>query len=225
MEDKTWRDVIREERKKLAQLTWGQRLVYIWDYYKPLMVAVLVIIFAVSTGISIYHNMQLKDVLQVYFLNSNGLEADAEGMTAEFAEYLGGLDKNEVLTLDTGIALGGEDSTAYAYQIKFMALMTNADIDILVMDPERFEEYQKEGYFCDLGEVLSQEQMSRWADGLVYADDPENGGEKAYGLRVQEAPALQRYHIYEGGILYAAVTSNAKHTDVCDDFFEYLMKP
>ena len=45
MDDKNPKAVIREELKKLSALSWGERVGYIWDYYKPLMAAILVIIF------------------------------------------------------------------------------------------------------------------------------------------------------------------------------------
>lgn len=222
MEDKTWRDIIREEWGKLSQLTWGQRLGYIWDYYKPLMAAVLAVIFIISTGVTIYHNLQLTDILQVYFIDCNALEVDSEEMVKSFTEYLGGLDEKDVITIDVGISLDENGSAAYAEQIKFTALVSNGDIDILLLGPELFEKYQKEGYFLELSEILSEEQQQAWSECLVYAENPEDGQSGAFALNVQDFPVIQEYNAYYGEPVYAAVMSNAKHVDLCDDFLNYL---
>lgn len=223
-ENKTWREIIREELKKLSQLTWGQRLGYIWDYYKPLMAAVIAVIFIISIGVTIYHNLQLTTVLQAYLVNCNALSIDVDEMTEDFSEYLGGLDKKEVLLIDTGITLDDDDRAGYAQQMKFTTLSANGDMDVILFPPELFEKYQKEGMFLDLTTILSEEQQNALADYFVYGEDQTDGEDKVFGLNVQQSPVLGRYDAYCGDPVYAVVMGNAKHTDACDDFLSYLME-
>ena len=70
MDERSIREIIREELKKLKGMTWGQRLGYIWDYYKPLMAAILAVILVISIGVSIYRNMQLHSVYGYFLLRS-----------------------------------------------------------------------------------------------------------------------------------------------------------
>ena len=103
MDERSIREVIREELKKLKGMTWGQRLGYIWDYYKPLMAAILAVILVISIGVSIYRNMQINHLLNVYFVNCNSTELDAQAITDDFAEYIGGIGaKDEILLPDEG---------------------------------------------------------------------------------------------------------------------------
>lgn len=222
MEDKTLRGIIRAEREKLSGLTWRQRLGYVWDYYKPLMAAVLVVIFAVYLVVSIYHGMKQKEILNVYLLNCNSLDVDSEEMAAEFAEYLGGTGKNEVITIDAGLELGDSDY-AYASQIKLMALMGSQQIDILLLEREQFDSFCEEEILMDLTDVLSQEQLEAWEPYLVYGGDQAGAASPVYGVDMQESPVLQKYHAYNGEVC-AAVFHEAVNTDICDDFFEFLLK-
>lgn len=223
-EHRTWREIIREELKKLSQLTWGQRLGYIWDYYKPLMAAAIAVIFIISIGVTIYHNLQLTTVLQAYLVNCNALSIDVDEMTEEFAEYLGGLGAKDVVLIDTGIMLDDDDRAGYAQQMKFTTLSASGDMDVILLPLELYEKYQKEGMFLDLTAILSEEQQSALSDYFVYGEDQTDGEDKAFGLDVQQSPVLNRYDAYCGDPVYAVVMGNAKHTEACGDFLSYLME-
>lgn len=172
MDTKKTKAIIREELKKLSGLSWGERLGYIWDYYKPLMAAILLIIFLVSMGVEIYQNLQKEQLLDVYFVNSNNLFVDSEAMTSEFTEYIGGLEKNQEINIDTTLSLeeGNLNQFSTASQTKITALASSKAIDVLVMDEETFDKYYAEGFFADLGALLSEEQLEAWSDLLIYRE-------------------------------------------------------
>ena len=100
MDDRSIQETIREEWKKLSKLSWGERIVYIWDYYKPLMAAIACVILAISIGVSIYHNMQINTLLNAYFINCNALDADGDAIAADFAAYLGGIGEKDEIHVD-----------------------------------------------------------------------------------------------------------------------------
>ena len=132
MDERSIREIIREELKKLKGMTWGQRLGYIWDYYKPLMAAILAVILVISIGVSIYRNMQINHLLNVYFVNCNSTELDAQAITDDFAEYIGGIGAKDEILLDTSTILDAEDTSQYsmASQMKFTAVVAAGDVDV-----------------------------------------------------------------------------------------------
>jgi hypothetical protein len=250
MEDRTLRQVIREEWKKLSGLTWGQRIRYIIDYYKIEMGAIVLLICLINVGLTIYHNKQLVDVVQVYFLNCNFTEMDTDAMKEEFADYIGGIGEKDVITIDTSMTLGQDEDTEYSYAavIKMQALLTAGSVDLLIMDEDMYRQYQEAGYFRELSEVLTTEQQERWADLLVYDDVPvidektgeivyetegtDEGAQDAagtereqgiYGINVQDSPVLQQQNAYQGQPAYAAIVDNTKHLENCGRFLEYLL--
>ncbi len=220
MDDKkTLKEIIREELEKLSKLTWGQRFGYIWDYYKPLMAAIFGVIFVIVIGVNIYHNLQLKQLLNVYLLNSNSFEIDTDQIAAGFGEYIGGLGEDDVVTVDASLDLTDTTSQyGIAAQTKFTALISAAEVDILILDRESYERYSEMEYFADLSDVLSAEQMEKWADLLVQGE----GTEAMQGLDLTGSPILEQYNAYGDDTYYGAVVLNGEHLNLCDDFFEYL---
>lgn len=226
MDERSIREIIREELKKLKGMTWGQRLGYIWDYYKPLMAAILAVILVISIGVSIYQNMQINHLLNVYFVNCNSAEMDAQAVTDDFAEYIGGIGEKDEILIDTSTVLDAEDTSQYsmASQMKFTAVAAAGDIDVAVFDAEQYEKY-RDGYGLeDLSNVLSEEQLSRWEDALVYGKDEETGEEIPVALDVQKVSLIEKYDVYNGEKAYAAVMANSSHTDMSAKFLEYLMQ-
>ena len=228
-DEKTLKQIIREELGKLAKLSWGQRFVYIWDYYKPLMAVILGIIFLISIGVTIYHNMQLEYLLNVYFINSNALELDSNVLTAEFEEYLGGIGEKEVVTVDTTIDLT-DDTSQYgiAAQMKMTAMIAAKSIDLLVVDESTFEQYMEQAYFADLTDIFTEEQLEEWSDLLLTADGTKvseaDGDAAVYALDLTEAPGVTRYNTYYGNKAYGVVAVNAQHLDLCDEFFSFMLE-
>lgn len=226
MDEKSIKQIVREELKKLSGLTWGQRLGYIWDYYKPLMVAILVIIAVISIGVSAYRNLQINHIFQAYLINCNSYETDADQIIAEFAEYIGGIGKDDEITIDTSMTYDPDDATEYgmASQMKLVTLGAAGEIDVLIGDEPLLDHYMESGGLQDLTDILSEEQLAAWEDDLVEGTDPEEGTTGIYALKLTESPVLARYAAYpEGSDCYAMLFVSGKHTELSVRFLEYLM--
>jgi low affinity Fe/Cu permease len=217
-DEKSLKEIIREELHKLSGMTWGKRLGYIWDYYKPLMAAILGILLVINIGVTIYRNKQLIDVVNVYMVDCNSMEVDTDEIKSEFADYIGGLEKHEVITIDDCLEANADDTSQYgiAMQIKRVALATNGDMDLMLLNESAYEDYLEKESLKPMDDLLTEEQKDRWSDLLI-----ENDGE-IYGVNVQDSPVLQRYNAYGGEPVYACVALNASHLDMCVTFLEYL---
>ncbi|MDO4298678.1 MAG: hypothetical protein Q4C59_09445 [Lachnospiraceae bacterium] len=226
MDERSVKEIIREEWKKLSGLTWGQRLGYIWDYYKPLMVVMLVIAAAISIGVTIYHNLQINHVFQTYWVNSNSFEFNSDEVAAEFAEYIGGIGKNDEITVDASVQYSLTENTQYsmAAQMKLTALMATGDMDVLLLDGEIYEHFMEVGAaFQELSELYPEEQLKIWEPYLVKGENTESGGEGVYALLVTDAPVLKRLNAYPEGEVYAVVMTGTKHPEECAQFLNYLL--
>ena len=217
---KSVKQVIREELKKLSTLTWGQRFVYVWDYYKLLMAAVLLVIALISLGVTIYKNKQLNQLLTVYMVNCNSIVLNSKEISDEFITSIGGISEKDVIRVDTTVYLSDDGSQySMANQVKITAMVSSGNVDLMLMDPEMFSIYAEQDYFRDLSEVLSEEQLEKWSDLLI--TDEKTG--KIQGIDLTEAPALQKREAYFGDTVYGGVILNSTRLEFCDDFFEYLM--
>lgn len=221
------RDKIREEWGKLRLLSWKARLAYVWDYYKPLMVGIIAVIAVINIGITVYHNLQTDTLLYAYMVNCNTYYVDSQTLTEDYTAYLSEtgvkeLGKNEEFEIDTSILLDDDDySTNYAYQMKFTAVISAKLCDVALMDVEKFTEYAGWSYFLDLRELLTDEQLEKWADRIVYLEN-EDGESIPCALDLTDAPIVEEYGIYSDTV-YSGVVVNSENMELCASFFEWLL--
>ncbi|MDD6662010.1 MAG: hypothetical protein PUE72_09895 [Lachnospiraceae bacterium] len=249
MDDRSIRETIREEWKKLSKLSWGERIVYIWDYYKPLMVAIAGVILAISIGVSIYHNMQINTLLNAYFINCNALDADGDAIASDFAAYLGGIGEKDEIHVDTMTTLDDEDMSNYgtANQMKMTAYIAAGDVDVLLLNQSAYDKYDGSGAFADLTTILTKEQLADWSDLLVYGEvekqteseadttssdtaetisaqeNTSGGTEVPVALKMQDALVIKEFNAYYDEPVYAVILGNSKHTDTAVEFLDYLL--
>ncbi|MCD7764244.1 MAG: hypothetical protein LUI14_13885 [Lachnospiraceae bacterium] len=218
------KDKIREETGKLKLLSWKDRLIYVWDYYKPQMAAIIAVIFVIYLGITIYHNLQIDNVFSVYMVNCNSYYVDSETLLADYTDYIGGIGEKEEMTFDTSIILDEEDSNyGYAYQMKFTAVLTAQMVDVILADTDTFEEYAGYGYFVDLREVLTDEQLEEWSDLLVYMDNTEEGVNAPYAIDLTGTAVVEEYDLYEGTV-YGGVVINGENIDMAPTFLDWMFE-
>lgn len=225
MDDRSIKETVRMELKKLAGLSWGQRIGYIWDYYKPLMVAILVIIACISMGVTIYHNLQINHIFQAYLINSNSFNLDTDQMTADFTDYIGGIGEKDEITIDTSMTYDENDNSQFgmASQMKLVTYGAAGEMDLLIGDDALYDHYAQSGGMMDMTEVLSEEELDIWEDYLVWETDPETGEEFIAALKLNASPVLEELQAYPAGDVYAMIPLSAKHPDMSRKYLEYLM--
>lgn len=224
MDEKTVKDIIREELQKLSKLTWKQRFVYVWDYYKPLFAAIIGIIALISLGVTIYQNKQLNHLLNVYLINCNSIQVNSEEITDGFVESIGGIGEKDVISIDTTMAFVGNNSEyEMANQMKLMALSAASEMDLVVVDEEKYLELEEQGFFGNLEEILSEEQLAKWSDLLVEGTTLEDGTVPITGIDLSESPVLKEVNAYPGLKVYGTYVVSSSHPELCDDFMAYLL--
>lgn len=225
MDDKSIKETVLEELKKLAGLSWRQRIGYIWDYYKPLMVAIIVIIACISIGVTIYHNLQINHIFQAYLINSSNYSLDTDQMSAEFSDFIGGIGKNDEITIDATMTYDENDNTQYgmASQMKLVTFAAAGEIDVMIGDEALYDHYIHSGGMTDLTDLLTEEELKAWDDYLVWGVDEEDGTKAAYAMKLNDSPVLQRYQAYTMGDSYVMLPLSGQHPDMSRKFLKYLM--
>lgn len=167
---------IKNEKKKLSRMTFGQKAEYIFEYYKfPIIVTVVVIVLVVSILKTLINNKPLG--FYAMFLNGSGQEMsigadELEKRFAEYAEIDGGKEK---VVIDTTASFNPNVNSQYtmAQNAKITALFASHDLDAMVIDPGVFTYYALSGAFADLREVLSEDEFRKLEEEnkIYYIDD------------------------------------------------------
>ena len=170
------RDDLKKEKKKLSRLSFGEKLQYIFDYYKFWILGVVVLVGLVwSVGSTILHNKPTG--FYAMLLNAGGQDlsgqADEAAGTA-FAEAAGLDDTKQKILVDTSATFNPNDQSQFsmAQNAKIAALYQSHEIDVMVADPGVFTYYALNGSFVDLRDVLDDETLAGYeASGQVYYID------------------------------------------------------
>lgn len=170
------RDELQKEKKKLSRLSFGEKLQYIFDYYKFWILGAVVLIGLVwSIGSTILHNKPTG--FYAMLLNAGGQDLSGqadEAAGAAFAEAAGLDDEKQKIIVDTSATFNPNDQSQFsmAQNAKIGALYQAHEIDVMVADPGVFTYYALNGSFVDLRDVLDDETLAAYETaGQVYYID------------------------------------------------------
>lgn len=170
------RDDLKKEKKKLSRLSFGEKLQYIFDYYKFWILGVVVLVGLVwSVGSTILHNKPTG--FYAMLLNAGGTDLSGqadEAAGAAFAEAAGLDDEKQKILVDTSATFNPNDQSQFsmAQNAKIAALYQSHEIDVMVADPGVFTYYALNGSFVDLRDMLDDETLAAYeAAGQVYYID------------------------------------------------------
>ena len=216
-------DEIREQHKKMK----GKSLKEKFQYYR---VATLVtILVAVFLGNLIYTVATAKDnALYAVFVNGY-TDMDTEEYMAGFDEYAQIDTKNYSTTLETNFTLSQDSADTYAVANlqKFAAQVAAQEVDVMIADPDTFNQYAENGYLGGLNEFLSEETLSRYSDRLIYANIPDDDTEEEVpvGIDIADCALLQETQAYAGyDNVYFGILVNTEHAENAEKFLEYIFQ-
>ena len=170
------RDDLKKEKAKLSRLSFGEKLQYIFDYYKFWILGVVVLVGLVwSVGSTILHNKPTGFYAMLLNAGGQDLSGQADEAAGEaFAEAAGLDDTKQKILVDISATFNPNDQSQFsmAQNAKIAALYQSHEIDVMVADPGVFTYYALNGSFVDLRDVLDDETLAGYeASGQVYYID------------------------------------------------------
>ena len=100
---KNIKNFFKTESAKLKKMTFGEKLNYIWSYYKVhIIVTIGFIVLAVSLGKVVYRNIKYDSVFHCAMVNNMLSIAQEEYIIEEFGNYLNIDKEHETITFDSG---------------------------------------------------------------------------------------------------------------------------
>ena len=168
-------DEFREEREAIKNAPLKARLAYFWDYYKWYVIVPAAILIFV--GGTIYQKVTAPEVLMNGIcINTYSLNAEdaASAVAEEFAKEQD-IDLDDyAVDLNTGITFIANDTTGtanYESSQTLMAWIAAGSVDFLACDYETMEEFCYKGYFQDLRDILTEEQLKKYEPYFLYMDE------------------------------------------------------
>lgn len=172
-------DEIRHQRQRLKGKGWKAYVSYFFTYYTWHVVAIIAVIAVVWSLVSTLLNHKDQAVGVIFmnaaFSNATGVDYGAQ-MEDDFEAYAG-IDTSEYeASVDTSIYQTPgviNDTYDISASEKVSVQAAAGTLDVVVADASNFKYYSYSLAFRDLREVLSEEQLERYADRLYYVDQAE----------------------------------------------------
>ena len=224
MDGKTRKELMREERETLQGMPLKKKLGYIWDYYKAVIGAAVVLVFILFIIAQAVKGAGKTIVFSAALINAEkagGVEVPELGR--DFAEYIKIDEKKEEVSFDDSYLMNPEqgDTITMAAQTKLMAAIQAEMVDVMVMREEVYKSYLASGAFMPLEEALDEEFLEQHKDMLVFGTVESDAGEKAYALKFEKNEKLR--DVCGKGTIYFAVTARAVHLENVEKFVDYLL--
>ena len=208
----------RTEKEKLDSLTPRQRMIYLWDYYKlpigAVVLAAALLIYTLS-----YRSGRGK--IDMYAVLVNADEGDSSIFTQALEERnLGGTVSVDVSLFYTNAAELTEEDIS-TIEVLF-ALFSIGDMDLFAANPEVFVRYTAQDGFENLKLLLPQELQRNHTDALIRYTT-ETGQEKVGGILLKNGSPLHRAGYYDGPVA-VGIAARCEHLDEALATIEYLLE-
>lgn len=189
-----------QEKEQLRGLPLKKKLAYIKDYY--LKAAIIIGICVAVIGYFIFMVVRPKDdiLLRVIAINDYFTEENTQTIIDDFGKTINYNPDKEDIQIEDEYLIDPNRITELPDTITTFALA--GTLDIIIADEEVFTLYAKDGFFVNLEEVLSKEDMATLKEDLFYTKrnpmaaediDPDNPptdvdtSEHAYGVCLDDS--------------------------------------
>lgn len=201
------------ERKKLASMTLGQKIGYLWEYYKIWLLILAVVIMFISMFVTMYQNSQKINLMGMAVANSTTL-SDTSGVTEDLIEMLGTGDEHETVTVDTSYYFN-EDiaNTDPNIIMKFSTMVAAQSIDVLISSVHVMDYYKDQEMFLMPSEYLSEEQIAALGDRV-----------SEYGVRIDGSSLLEKWDLVAYEPVYFTVIANSPNVENAVKLLEKLVE-
>lgn len=212
---------LKLDRQAFSQLNRHDRLVFLWDYYKiPILALVCA---AVLTAVTVLTTASRgKVAMYAVFVNTASPEGDRQALEALLAQ--GGVDmsgRRVDVTADLHLGQGLEE-TGNAQSIQVLAALFGiSGLDFFAADQTVFDMYAKQEAFVDLAFFLDGETLERHREDLCYYPDAA-GQPVLMGIRLSPGSGLHRAGYFLADVV-VGVAANAQNMEEAVCFLRQLL--
>ena len=212
---------LKLDRQAFSQLNHHDRLVFLWDYYKiPILALVCAAVLTVVTVLTTASRG--KVAMYAVFVNTASPEGDRQALEALLAQ--GGVDmsgRRVDVTADLHLGQGLEE-TGNAQSIQILAALFGiSGLDFFAADQPVFDMYAKQGAFVDLAFFLDGETLERHREDLCYYPDA-TGHQVLMGIRLPPGSGLHQAGYFLTDVV-VGVAANAQNMEEAVCFLRQLL--
>lgn len=210
------------EIQKLKNMSFQDKLWYIWEYYKFHIGGVILAIIAVNVIATSAYNSTIHPGLYCIIINNQSAEElDISILEQDFHDLMG-FGKKEPVYAESMFISYGDNATEYSYasMAKLSALVASKDLDILMADQESTDHYSSLDGLADLKQLLPSDILSAVENRLGFS--PNGSGQSlAVSLDISGTDFARAMHLSDSAS-NLSIVSNSTHTDTAIALIRYI---
>jgi len=217
-----FKEKMRLEIVKLREMSFKEKLEYIWEYYKyhiiGLIVAILIIVSVLNAWV---FNPSPDSALFIAWSSGFATEEQFDIMTDLLRERIVDEDVNEEVIISQFFFYSDDPSINMGTIQRTAAMIAAGMIDLFIVDTDQMEEFAQVGYLRPLEDILEEiksknpEVYSRIEDNKVIATFHFHDGrtvEHVAGIMVGESPLFIKLGIFRQE-LFASVSITSENLE------------
>jgi len=218
----------RLEMSKLREMTFREKVEYIWGYYRFHIIAIVIaLILSVSIVVAIF-SPSTDTVLFVAWSAGFLPEESNEHLVNELESFL--IDENRHEKVEVVMLSSAETDplTAMANSQRLFAMVAAGQIDLFILDAQTLESHSISGFIRPLDDILADVERINPSVAriinvyIVYAGfieehtvsddfeiDPDSISERIMGVRIGDSPIMSDVNFFAQDLYFAvSITSN-----------------
>lgn len=211
------------EKEKLKDMSFREKLSYLWEYYKIHALVTIGIIAIISY---IIHSIVTPNVVtQFYaaFIDSS-VDADVlENYRTDFSDYLQLDPKTESIDFNTSFYFGSDAQYAMNMKQALVTYVAAQEVDVIIAPESQFADYAYYGYFDKVSDQLPTDIYSNLTDYFYMSEVEGSSGQNAYGIYLTETELFKPYTDASDPYVLGIIT-NSKHKDNTIEFIRTLFR-
>ena len=214
-----------ELKETIRPMPWKKKLEHLWEYYKWVLVVLIVVGFILFIAITGYRNARVEGLLYGEIVNLSFDMPALDYLSDDFLEYLGGVEGDQKVSVFMSNLVVGEDSTYnnyYAPLMRTSSEISNHQLDYVLVDSPTLATYFENEFFLDLRELFTAEELAQMEDVLVYVLYEETGERIPMAINVTETAFVQN-RMNHDVTAYLGFIGNTERLDTCRVFYDYFM--
>ena len=233
-----------KERVKLKGLSAGKKIEYIKDYYLKAAIAIGVSLTVIIYILVIMIRPKDEVLLRSITINDSYTIEDIDTLIEDFGKTIDYNPDKQDISITDGLMLDPEKPSSNTLD-QVTVYATTGTLDVIIADEDVFKMYAKNGFFCDLSDVLSQDELKNFSKNLLYeklnpaneedmdSDDEakeDTNVEHAYGVCLDDSSIYtnmskwykQQKESKSTGSFYIGIVNTSKQKENSVAFIKYL---
>ncbi len=209
------------ERKKLKEMSFKEKIGYIWEYYRLQIIGVVIVLCILGSIINnVFINPPKKIFSQFIFYGTYVDDELCTKLSEKIGENVITLPEKERVISSSFYISTNDPEVNMAMAQRFFAMVAAKEIDLMIVKPEDYEELRNEDYFIDLASAFGQEFVNQYADILLKGKTKSQPEERYYGIKLDDNAFFKSFNMKSDGFIMAPVINSERleNTSKCVNY-------